>query len=132
MATTAVVADLVEHNFGVSVPVFPMAYDLIADDGNQLHRVLVEVACEDEQEGVIVARLVQTRWTSRGAEQRVYTSAEIDWFAIYEVGSKSIFYVPIHEVECMTRITLQTRPTRNNQQTGVRLAEHYLNRPMRM
>ncbi len=55
-----------------------------------------------------------------------YTSATIDWIAVYDSTSASCYYLPADELGAgRSHLTLRLAPARNGQRIGIRNACEY-------
>jgi hypothetical protein len=58
---------------------------------------------------------------------KLYTSAIIDWLAVYDATTECVFYVPAAELGAgMNMMHLRLVEARNNQQARIRMADRYL------
>ena len=102
-------------------------YDLVAErpDG-RFERVQVKYA---ESDGAVVAVRCRSHSLTNGRVRAVkrYTSASVDWIAVYDATSERCFYVPAAELgEGRALLHLRLTPARNGQHAAVRLAADYL------
>ena len=131
LAELMVAADLVRQGHRVALPYGEdWAADLIVERGGRLERVQVKHTVE--RDGVLVVRArTQSLTGGRVLAVKRYTAADIDWLAAWDAGSGACFYVPAAELGAgMHMLTLRTRPARNNQRRGIRLAADYRVMPM--
>ncbi len=102
-------------------------YDLVAErpDG-RFERVQVKYT---ESDGTVVTVRCRSHSLTNGRVRATkhYTSASIDWLAVYDATSARCYYVPAAELgEGRALLHLRIGPARNNQRTRVRLATDYL------
>jgi hypothetical protein len=128
MAELIVAADLVKRGFRVA---FPFGEDCDWDllfwrpPALDLERVQVKHATSD---GAVIAVYCNSKSLTNGRVRAVkrYTSAMIEWLAVYDATTDGIFYIPSEELGVgRNRIHLRLVPCRNNQQLRVRLADAY-------
>jgi PD-(D/E)XK endonuclease len=127
LAELRVAADLRARGYKVAFPYGEdWDYDLILcrDDGS-LERVQVKYARSDGRV-IIVRPWSQSLTNGKVRATKMYTSATIDWLAVWDARVDQCFYVPAGELGTgMSMLSLRLAPCRNSQVTGVRLAEHY-------
>lgn len=121
IAEAKVAAAALELGIGVWMPFGDERYDLIFDLRPQLIRVQCKWAALYRD--AIVARLISSRRSANGNLHRVYSSDEIDAFALYCAAVDRCYFIPIGEAPPGGRIRLRVTPTRNNQRLRVRWAE---------
>jgi PD-(D/E)XK endonuclease len=127
LAELKVATDLRARGYKVAFPYGEdWDYDLILrrEDG-ALERVQVKYACSDGR--VILVRPRSHSLTNgKVRSTKRYTSAMIDWLAIWDAAVDRCFYVPAAELGTgMFELCLRLTPARNNQLRGIRLAERY-------
>jgi hypothetical protein len=123
-----VAADLRARGYKVAFPYGEdWDYDLILcrEDGS-LERVQVKYARSDGR--VILVRPRSHSLTNgKVRATKMYTSAIIDWLAVWDASVDRCFYIPAEELgPGMSMFSLRLAPSRNSQVRGIRLAEHYL------
>ena len=127
LAELKVAADLIDRGCRISIPFGEDCdYDLIADYDGRLHRVQVKYACSD-------GRVIPVRCFSQSLTQgkvrsiKRYTPETVDWIAVYDCTTERCFYCPSRELGRGRRqISLRLVPALNNQQSGIRDAEAYV------
>jgi hypothetical protein len=128
LAELKVAADLMERGCALSIPFGEdVSYDLIADYEGRLHRVQVKYAKSDGQ--VIIVRTRSHTFTAgKVRSTRHYTSATVDWIAIYDQTTDRCYYVPswMLGAEGLSDPRLRLIPSRNGQSRRIRHAEDYL------
>ena len=127
LAELKVAADLIDRGCRLSIPFGEDSdYDLIADYEGRLHRVQVKYTRSDGQ--IVVLRCRSHSLTNgKVRATKLYTSAMIDWIAVYDSTTERCFYCPSWELGTAGRniLHLRLRPTKNNQRIGIRNAENY-------
>jgi PD-(D/E)XK endonuclease len=98
-------------------------YDLIFDVRPRLLRVQCKWGMHDGD--VVVVRCCRNRRTRDGLIQRLYTSDEIDAFAVYCGELDECYFLPVDLVAGQKTIRLRLGPTKNNQSEGIRWARQY-------
>ena len=106
-----------------------------ADLRRRGHRILFPYG-EDCDYDLVVERpdgrfeRVQVKYTESDGRVRAtkhYTSASIDWLAVFDTTTARCYYVPAAELGSgRAFMHLRVTPARNNQRTGVRPAADYL------
>jgi hypothetical protein len=128
LAELKVAADLADRGCCISIPFGEDCdYDLIADYEGRLHRVQVKYTRSDGQ--VVVIRCRSHSLTNgKVRATKLYTSAMVDWIAVYDSTTECCFYLPSWELGKAGRnlLHLRLKPARNNQRTGIREANAYL------
>ena len=102
-------------------------YDLVAErpDG-RFERVQVKYTRSD---GAVVSVRCRSHSLTNGRVRTTkhYTSASIDWIAVYDETSDRCYYVPASELgEGRALLSLRLTAARNNQRARVRVATDYL------
>ena len=127
LAELKVAADLADRGCHISIPFGEDCdYDLIADYKGRLHRVQVKYTQSDGQ--VVVIRCRSHSLTNgRVRATKLYTSATVDWIAVYDATTERCFYCPSWELGAAGRNLMHLRltPARNGQRTGIREANAY-------
>jgi PD-(D/E)XK endonuclease len=122
-----VAADLVRRGYKVAFPYGEdWDFDLILFRSGQLERVQVKYT---ESNGTIICVRCRSHSLTGGRVRTTkhYTSALIDWLAIYDRTTDRCYYVPSEELGSGRSILhLRLRPTRNFQRRGIRFADEYL------
>lgn len=121
LAEIMVIADLVSRGYKVAIPYGEdWRYDLIVDTHEGLQRVQCKYTKSNGAAIKVPARSVNN-WS-----EIKYTSDMIDWIAVFDAGTDSVYYIPSSELgEGMAAVTLRLKPAKNGQTTGVRLAKDY-------
>ena len=118
--------DLYEKGYLILTPhTEHSAFDLVAyKDGNFLR---VQVKYRTSRDGKIEVPF-RTCWTDKnGTHTQDYDKNEIDVMCIYCPDTDKCYY--INPNECGKVFVLRLFPPKNNQKTGVNLAENYLSIP---
>jgi hypothetical protein len=127
LAEAMVAADILRRGHKIAFPFGEdWDYDLIACRDGRLERVQVKHAVQ--QDGVVPVRCCSMSLTNgRVRVVKRYTSATIDWIAVYEANTGRCYYVPSSEFRDGRRLlSLRLSPPRNCQQRGIRWARDYL------
>jgi hypothetical protein len=127
IAELRVAADLATRGCHVLMPFGEDCdYDLAADYEGRLHRVQVKYTRSDGQ--VIVVRCRSHSLTNgRVRQTKIYTSAMVDWIAVFDATTDRCYYVPswILGPKGSGGLRLRLAPTRNGQSLRVRHARDY-------
>jgi hypothetical protein len=127
LAELKVAADLRSLGYRIAFPYGEdWDYDLILcrHDG-RLERVQVKHA---QSNGCVLIAWTSSHSLTSGKVKATkrYTAAMIDWLAVWDCELDRCFYIPAAELgNGMNSLTLRLAPSRNNQSSGVRLAEAY-------
>ena len=118
--------DLADKGFQVSFPFGENAdYDLVVDRGGRLERVQVKYADSGGTRLEVRCRS-QSLTGGKVIRTRRYTTATIDWLAVFDAHSGDCFYIPATELGSgMSTITLRLAAARNNQRARIRHAADY-------
>lgn len=122
-------AAIVFHATRLGIPVFrPLLehcrYDLVMEIGDRLQRVQCKWAPLNA--GVIVVRLVSSRYTSNGNQvQSTYSADEIDAAAVYCEKLDSCYLIPVGLFAGMRQLHLRVQPPRNRQRASLHWASQY-------
>ena len=126
LAEMMVAADLLHRGFKIAFPHGEdWDYDLIVEREGALERVQVKHV--DSGGDVIHVRCCSHSLTN-GKVRRTkhYTTAMVDWIAVWDSTSRACYYVHASELGGGRRVLhLRLRPTRNNQVAGIRWASDY-------
>jgi hypothetical protein len=128
LAELRVAADLIARGCRLSIPFGEDSdYDLVADYEGRLHRVQVKYSKSDGR--VVVVRCRSHSLTKGKIRQtKVYTSATVDWLAVYEPMTDRCYYVPSWMLGRggLSDLRLRLVPALNGQSLRIRRAEDYL------
>jgi hypothetical protein len=122
-----IAADLVRRGYKIAIPYGEdWDFDLIVCRDEKLERVQCKYTCSDGD--IVVVRCRSHSLTNgRVRATKRYTSAMIDWLAVYDATTDSCYYIPATELGSGMQIMhLRLRPPRNNQRRGIHSAEEYL------
>lgn len=126
LAELMVASDLLARGHRIAIPFGEDSdYDLICDTGDALHRIQVKYT---ESDGRVVAVRCRSNSLTKGKVMQVkhYTSASVDWIAVYDRRSDRCFYIPAVELgDGRDLIHLRLSEPLNNQRIGIRFAEDY-------
>src|SRR5689334_1026339 len=129
MAELIVATDLVKRGFRVAFPFGEDSdFDLIfwRPPGSVLERVQAKYATSD---GCVIPVRTRSHSPTNGRVRATkrYTSATIDWLAVYDSTTDQVFYVPASELgEGMNVMHIRLVPAKNNQRARIRMADRYL------
>ena len=130
LAELKVACDLIDRGYQIAIPYGEDCdFDLVVIRDGSLERVQVKHATS--RDGVIPVKC-RTHSLTNGKVRRTkhYTSAIIDWLAIYDRTTDRCLYLPASELGCgRSLLHLRLIPTRNGQSIGIRYAEHYTDLP---
>jgi PD-(D/E)XK endonuclease len=126
LAELKVAADLVARGYKIAFPYGEdWNYDLILSRGEGLERVQVKYARSD---GHSISVRCRSHSLTNGKVRRTkhYTTATIDWLAVYDATTEAVFYIPAAELgPGMSELLLRLTPSRNGQVRGIRDLEKY-------
>jgi hypothetical protein len=129
LAELRVASDVLARGHRVALPYGEdWDYDLIVcRDGHSLERVQVKHAVSD---GAVIPVRCRSMSLTNGRVRAVkkYTSATIDWIAVYDATTDRCYYIPSSELGADGRSLLSLRlvPTRSGRRQGIRWAGDYL------
>ena len=124
IAETALAKAALEVGYDVYRPMFDGGrYDLIFDTGERLLRVQCKWA--PLRGDVVVIRSYTARRNADGLLRRPYVIGEFDVMGAYCAALDRCYLIPYDAINGLLQISLRTRPARNNQHLGVRVASHY-------
>lgn len=121
VAEAIAAASLIELGYGVSRPLSNgLPYDLIADDGQKLHRIQVKHGVM--RYGTLRGRMVSSKY-HRSQRASIDYIGRVDWILVVWPETRRCFVVRPDEVA--DTIVLRVEPSLNNQQQGIRWAADY-------
>jgi PD-(D/E)XK endonuclease len=126
LAELKVAADLVKRGYRIAIPFGEdNDFDLILIRDGQLERVQVKYARSDRE--VIAVRCRSHSLTNgRVRQTKRYTSATIDWLAVYDATTGRCFYIPAADLgKGKDLIHLRLTQAKNCQRRGIRFADDY-------
>ena len=124
VAETAIAAAATSLGIVVSRPVTDgCRYDLVFDVRGTLLRVQCKWA--SLVGGTVTFNCRTSRLTPSGYVRSTYSAAEVDAIAAYCQEHDECWLVPIAEVGSRRMMRLRLTPAKNNQRTGVTIAERY-------
>ena len=113
-----VMSKLLKEGYWVSKPFGDdCPYDILADD-KQGNIKRIQVKYSTPKNGVVRVHL-----SSSG---KSYKNQHIDWVIILNAETEEIYRIDPSEFPNEAGIYLRTKPAKNNQTSGVKLAENYL------
>lgn len=116
-----------ELGYIVSKPTVDARYDLVLDDGNQLHKVQIKYSNSKSphgDDGVVVVELL--RWAGdKRSEKRCYHSNEIDVVIAYLPIVDKLCWIPSDVFDGRPNLYLRLVPPKNNQTKGILMAEDF-------
>lgn len=130
---TKVIANLVEYNYRVSLPISEhLAYDLIAENINgKLFKIQVKYRTLSTT-GSLIIELQKNRYSSKELKNVVTDLDAFDYYAFYCPDNTLIYYIStkrIIEIGNKTAITLRVTAPSNGQITNIHFAKDYLELP---
>ena len=115
-------AELVKRGVTVLEPsVENVRYDFVAEEDGEFYRLQCKTASKRDDK--IRFEVRSSQHNNTGGKRKDY-KGEIDFFIIYSPDEDSVYLVPIEETGKSAK-TLRLEPTKNNQSTGVSMAEDY-------
>jgi hypothetical protein len=126
LAELKVATDLIERGHRIAIPYGEdNDFDVILIREDSLERIQVKYT---ESNGEIVFVRCRSSSLTNGKVKQIkrYTSATIDWIAVYDKTSDCCYYVPAAELGAgRDLMTLRLQPAKNCQQTGIHWADDY-------
>jgi hypothetical protein len=122
-----IAADLVRRGYRIAIPYGEDSdFDLIVCRDEKLERVQCKYT-QSQGEVIVVRCRTHSLTNGRVRATKLYTAATIDWLAVYDASTDRCYYIPAAELgDGMNMMHLRLAPTRNNQVSGIRRAEDYL------
>lgn len=119
-----IVAHLLENDYNVLVPVQDgLPYDLVIERQGQYRRLQCKYRKADK--GAI--KVPKRNNDYRGVGTTVYSQENIDGFAVFCPDNRQIYYVPVLELDAISKnLCLRIEAPKNQQVKGVRNAADYL------
>ncbi len=123
-----IAADLVRRGYKIAIPYGEdWDYDLIVCRDEKLERVQCKYT---RSNGVFIIVRCRSHSLTKGKIRATkhYTSATIDWLAVYDDTTERCYYVPATELGPAGKSDMRLRlePPLNNQRRLVRFARNYL------
>lgn len=122
-----IAADLIRRGYKIAIPYGEdWDFDLIVCRNERLERVQCKYS---ESNGIYITVRCRSHSLTNGKVKATkhYTSATIDWLAVYDPTTDRCYYVAATELGGgMSEMRLRLRPALNNQRQLVRLASSYL------
>jgi hypothetical protein len=127
LAEVMIAADLVRRGYKIAIPYGEdWDYDLIVCREERLERVQCKYTASD---GTVITVRCRSHSLTNGKIRSVkrYTSAMIEWLAVYDATTDRCYYVPAAQLgDGMNMMRLRLSAARNNQRRRVRFACEYL------
>jgi hypothetical protein len=123
IAEAAVIKECAELGVPVARPLADERYDLILDLGHTLLRVQCKWAASTEN--VIEVRCRRCRRGPDGLIHQRYEPGEIDAVAAYSPVTGRCYLLPTELSVGRAGVQLRLRPTKNNQNVGIRWARDF-------
>jgi hypothetical protein len=123
IAETAIAHEAVKLGIGVYKPLADERADFVFDLGDRLIRVQCKWA-RSKNNGFIVG-LYSARRTRDGLRRTLYTSREIDAFAVYSPETGRCYFLDIAEFAGQSEVRLRLGEARNGQKARIRWAKNY-------
>jgi len=126
LAEIKVAADLLRRGHRIAIPYGEdWDYDLIVCRDRALERVQVKHTRSDG--AVIHVKCLSHSLTNgRVRATKHYTSATVDWIAVWDATTDRCYYVPSLEFDGRSALQLRLTPCRNGQRRRIRWAHDYL------
>jgi hypothetical protein len=124
LGVAKIYADLVEKGFLVLFPTSEHTpFDVVAYKNCVFTRI--QVKARTEVDGAVIIPVV-TSWADKnGTHLKEYDLNEIDYFAIYNITRKEIYYVPISKIKVKRAFTLRVGESKNMNKAAVNFAKDF-------
>lgn len=122
VSEAAVELDLIKQGFAVLEPKTKQPFDMVIESENEYKKIQVKSGRLNS--GSVITELKRTNMTSSGAQDKFYTSEEVDIYAIYCPELEECFYVPFDEAP-KTQLSLRVDEERTKYASEVRWAKDY-------
>jgi PD-(D/E)XK endonuclease len=132
LAELKVATDLLERGYRIAIPFGEdHDFDLILCRGDRLERVQVKYT-ESNGNFVIVRTRSHSLTNGKVKRTKYYTSATVDWIAVYDKNTDRCYYVPAVELGSgRSSFRLRLTEPLNCQRLGIRYASDYLDPEIR-
>jgi hypothetical protein len=132
LAELKVAADLVTRGYRIAIPFGEDCdFDLVLVRGPALERVQVKYT-ESKGDFIHVRTRSHSLTNGKVRHTKHYTSATVDWIAVYDRSTDRCYYVPAEELGSgRSGFHLRLTNPRNNQRIGIRYASAYLDPEVR-
>lgn len=98
-------------------------YDLVMERAGQFFRIQCKTATwGDKSQGSVLFAACSTNWHLKSGKRGYH--GEADYFGVYFPPLGKVYLVPVQDCG-HTEVRLRLRPSKNNQQKGVRFAGDY-------
>jgi hypothetical protein len=126
LAELMVAADLRRRGFKIALPYGEdWDYDLIIERHGNLERIQVKY-CASRGTVVFVKCYSHSLTNGRVRATKRYTADTVDWIAVWDATTATVYYVPSSQFDGHSQLTLRLAPTRNNQSKRIRRAADFL------
>lgn len=99
--------ELIKNGFGVSTPVNPHGrYDLIADNGSDLHRIQVKAAITPRRRRYTDESRYEVLLRGTADNKRRYNDKEVQFFVLLVSDSLIWYVIPINDLEGRKSISI--------------------------
>lgn len=119
-----ILADLLSRGVKVAIPISEdLRYDLVIDRDGKLERMQCKATVSDGQVLAVKCRSTSS-WAGKTRNTHKYTASDVDWIAVYDQTTESVYYVPSSELG-KGRTELRLRLVPGRQTKNVRWAQDY-------
>lgn len=129
MGEALIVQQCLEHGLSVFIEFGDNSMiDLIVEDSNKkLHRIQVKVCSRPANHPHVTTLYL---YKSGPNYRFTYTSRDVDWFAVVDVETKKVAWVPSTICdERLSAITMRHESAKNKQTAGIRMFDDYTEFP---
>lgn len=117
----------IEKGYMISRPITECSrYDAIIDFGTHLERVQIKYAGSKQTESTGSCVVDFRKRSINGAVRKTYSDNEVDAVLVYLPDIDKVCYFPIKFIEGKGRLSIRYTKPKNNQMSGVILADDYI------
>lgn len=105
--------------------------DIVVEDGEgKLHKVQVKTVGREEHKPNVTALYLYK--SGPGGYKFTYTEKMVDWFAVLDLETNKIAWVPAKEaLKCSSQMSLRHTKPANNQTKNIRMFDDYVSFPFK-
>lgn len=121
LGQAAAIDKLTRLGYNVALPIGVLRYDLVAEKDGRFLRIQVKTICASADADILRVRFYSKPWN---AVPKKYRPDEVDVLVAYWPAQQRWFWFDLG-LNVPDQMFLRVKPTRNQQQARIRLAQHY-------